>query len=61
MAESFGIMRVEKDDGDGLIVTFSDGTTAGYVAQDLLKLRPHREPSEHGREKVHDGSLVSQN
>ena len=44
MAEAGRIMTVEKDDGDGLIVTFSDGTTAGYVAEELLKLRPHREP-----------------
>ena len=56
MAKAIRIMTVEKDDGDGLIVTFSDGTTAGYVAEELLKLRPHRELSEDGREKVHDGN-----
>jgi len=41
----------EADSDDGLIVTFSDGTTAGYVVQELLSLRPHRElthePGEH--------------
>ena len=51
-------MTVEKDDVDGMITTFSDGTTAGYVAEELLKLRPHRELSEDCREKVHDGSLA---
>ena len=61
MAESIRITTVEKDDGDGLIVTFSDGTTAGYVAEELLKLRPHRELSEGVREKVHNGSLARQN
>ena len=37
------ILKVEKDSHDGLIVTFSDGTTAGYVVEELLLLRPHRE------------------
>ena len=37
------ILKVEKDSHDGLIVTFSDGTTAGYVVEELLGLRPHRE------------------
>jgi hypothetical protein len=27
-------------------VAFSDGTTAGYVVEELLRLRPHREPVE---------------
>jgi hypothetical protein len=27
-------------------VTFSDGTMAGYVAEELLELRPFREPRE---------------
>jgi hypothetical protein len=52
------VLTVEKDDGDGLIVTFSDGTTAGYVAEELLKLRPHREliEAEHG--KVHKSRRI---
>jgi hypothetical protein len=29
---------------DGLIVTFSDRTTAAYVAEELLELRPDQEP-----------------
>ena len=38
------ILAIEKDGNDGLIVTFSDGTTAGYIAEELLSLRPYREP-----------------
>jgi hypothetical protein len=37
------ILKVEKDGEDGLIVTFSDGTLAGYVVEELLLLRPIRE------------------
>jgi hypothetical protein len=44
MAEPVQILTVERDGEDGLIVTFSDGTIAGYVAEELLELRPHREP-----------------
>lgn len=38
------ILTVERDSDDGLIVTFSDGTTAAYVVEELLELRPGREP-----------------
>ena len=37
------ISTVEKDSHDGIIVTFSDGTAAGYVVEELLMLRPIRE------------------
>ena len=30
---------------DGLIVTLSDGTHTAYVVEELLELRPHREPN----------------
>lgn len=40
------ILTVEKDGGDGVLVTFSDGTTAGYIAEELASLRPVREKSE---------------
>ena len=43
MAEEIHILKVEKDGKDGLIVTFSDGTIAGYVVEELLLLRPQRE------------------
>lgn len=44
------IMKVEIDGDDGLVATFSDGTTAGYVVEELLALRPHREISHKSRE-----------
>jgi hypothetical protein len=43
MDELIQILTVERDGQDGLLVTFSDGTIAGYVAEELLELRPHRE------------------
>jgi hypothetical protein len=52
MPEPIQILTVEKDDGDGLITSFSDGTTAGYVAEELLELRPKRELTEDSEEKV---------
>jgi hypothetical protein len=45
MAETIRILTVERDGEDGLIVTFSDDTTAGYVTEELLDLRPFREPT----------------
>ena len=46
MAEPIQIRTAERDGEDGLIVTFSDGTITGYVAEELLELRPFREPTE---------------
>jgi hypothetical protein len=43
MTDSVKMLTVKRDDGDGLFVTFSDGTCAGYVAEELLNLRPNRE------------------
>ena len=37
------MLTAELDGDDGLVVTFSDGTTAGYVVEELLELRPVRE------------------
>jgi hypothetical protein len=45
MGEPTQILTVERDGQDGLLVTFSDGTIAGYVAEELLELRPFREPT----------------
>jgi hypothetical protein len=39
----FKMLAVELDGKDGLVVTFSDGTTGGYVIEELLGLRPVRE------------------
>jgi len=50
MVEPIRILTVEREGDDGLIVTFSDGTTAGYVTEELLELRPFREPTESSRE-----------
>jgi hypothetical protein len=41
--EAIQILKIEQDSHDGLIVNFSDGTTAGYVVEELLMLRPNRE------------------
>ena len=43
MPDSISILTAERDGDDGLIVTFSDGTTAAYVVEELLELRPIRE------------------
>ena len=40
------ILTAEREDPDGLIVTFSDGTTGAYVVEELLELRPFREPTD---------------
>jgi hypothetical protein len=58
MAEPIRVLTIEKDDGGGLIVTFSDGTTAGYVAEELLELRPHRELTRDGRQQFSYGDLA---
>jgi hypothetical protein len=43
MMDEIQLLAVELDGNDGLVVTFSDGTTDGYVAEELLELRPYRE------------------
>jgi hypothetical protein len=43
MATEIQILAVELDGTDGIMVTFSDRTTAGYVVEELLDLRPIRE------------------
>jgi hypothetical protein len=45
MSEPIRIVTVAGDGEDGLNVTFSDGTTAGYLVE-LLDLRPRREHGE---------------
>jgi hypothetical protein len=56
MSNDIQILTVEKDDGDGLITTFSDGTTAGFVAEELLELRPNRELTEDTDDNAKDES-----
>jgi hypothetical protein len=43
MDTAMQILAVELDGPDGLVVTFSDGTSSGYVVEELLGLRPIRE------------------
>ena len=43
MKAEIQMLTVELDGKDGLVVTFSDGTTGGYVIEELLELRPVRE------------------
>jgi hypothetical protein len=42
MTNPIQILSVEQDGQDGIIVKFSDTTTAGYVVEELLGLRPKR-------------------
>ena len=50
MANPITILTAQKEDPDGLILTFSDGMTAAYLVDELLELRPHREPTEYMQE-----------
>ena len=43
MDKGITILKVEFDGEDGLIVAFSDGTTARFVVEELLLLKPIRE------------------
>ena len=43
MTGAIRILTTEFDGDDGLIVTFSDGTTGAYVVEEMLELRPFRE------------------
>lgn len=42
-SNSISILTAKPDGEDGLIITFSDGTTAAYVIEELVELRPCRE------------------
>ena len=59
MGEDLRILKVEKDCDDGLIVTFSDGTRAGYVVEELLLLRPRRERVEEPQKSDRLFTIVS--
>jgi hypothetical protein len=52
MAEQIRMLTVELEDEDGSVVTFSDGTTTGYVIEELLELRPFREPIAASRSRI---------
>ena len=53
------ISTVEKDSHDGIIVTFSDGTAAGYVVEELLMLRPLREHARGASKPVQRASIAT--
>jgi hypothetical protein len=52
MAEAVRIVSVERDNDDGILVVFSDGTTCGYVVEELLELRPFREKVKLSEESI---------
>jgi hypothetical protein len=58
MQAQIRLLAVSLDGDDGVVVAFSDGTTDGYVAEELLELRPFRERS---RKKLHDVSARGPN
>jgi hypothetical protein len=43
MSEPLRIVTVMADGEDGLFVTFSDGTIAGYLVEERIDLMPSRE------------------
>ena len=43
MSNPLSIQNVALDGDDGILVTFSDGTFAAVVIEELLELRPYRE------------------
>jgi hypothetical protein len=43
MAIGIHVVGVEKGGEGGVVVTYSDGTVAGYIVEELLLLRPIRE------------------
>ena len=45
MPSLIGIASVEQDGRDGIVVAFSDGMVGAYVVEELLELRPIREPA----------------
>jgi hypothetical protein len=52
MVDQIKILSVEKDGEDGVIVAFSDGTTDGFVVEELLGLRPRRRLSEEPKPEI---------
>jgi hypothetical protein len=55
MSAGIQLLAVELDGNDGLVVTFSDGTTGAYVVEELLELRPNRELRS---KKIHNVSIA---
>ncbi len=61
MVDEIHILKAEIDGEDGLLVTFSDGTTGGYIAEELLSLRPIRETVKVPMDSFKRTIMVAQN
>ena len=46
MVKKIHVVRVEQGGEVGVVVTFSDGTVAGYAVEELLSMRPIRATAE---------------
>jgi hypothetical protein len=46
MKTQIDIIAVERIEGCGILVTFSDGTVAAYITEELRALRPYRESAD---------------
>jgi len=46
------VLKVQIDYPDGILVTFSDGTIAEFIAEELLPMRPVRESAERYRSRA---------
>ena len=47
--DAIRVLSTELDGDDGILVTFSDGTTGAYVVEELHELRPVRELTKTGK------------
>ena len=54
MAYPIKILTAEIEYPEGLILTFSDGTTAAFLVEEMLELRPHREPTVYAHETAEE-------
>jgi hypothetical protein len=49
--EKIKIIKVEQEGDDGVLVTYSDGTIAGYVVEELLALGSMRDKVSRNRQR----------
>ena len=59
-----GLIRIssaELEADEGVWISFSDRTQAGFVVEELLELRPHREPIDRRRITTHGKPVVIRN
>jgi hypothetical protein len=56
MVDQVEILTTALNAGYGLIVTFSDGTIAYYVVEELLDLRPYRDTTEAATEATSESN-----